>query len=208
MSVITPTITTDDPHEYRDQMDLISSYSQGVHLDFSDGIFAPTKLLAIGRAWRREDLVTHAHIMYKNPLVELEDIKKLDADLVVLHAESDNLKECLEQLVMSGVRTGIALLSETSIDVLNDYEDLFEHVLVFGGHLGYQGGEADLSLLEKVRVLHTRYPDVEIGWDGGGNDTNTKRITEAGVNVLNVGGYLKNAKNPKKVYDTLTSLVS
>ena len=209
MALITPTITTADPHEYREQMELISAFSEGVHLDFADGILAPTELLPIDQAWRRDDLITHAHVMYKNPVKIVDHIIKLQADLVVLHVESENLKSALETLQESGTRTGIALLPETSIENLKELgvEGLYDHVLVFGGHLGFQGGDADLDQLKKVKLLKQEYPDMEISWDGGVSDKNAKQIADAGVDILNTGGFIKNAEDPRNAYDTLSSLI-
>ena len=208
MSIVVPTITTDDPHEYREQMTLIASFSEGVHLDFADGEFAPTELLPLASAWRDDLLITHAHIMYQRPLEVIEDIMQLDADLVILHVESDDVEKCLEQLQENGTRTGLALLPETPVGELSRFKDLFDHVLVFGGHLGYQGGEADLDQLQKVRKIKKMYPDVELAWDGGIKPDNIRQIAEAGVSVLNVGGAIKNAKSPQKAYDELVSLLS
>lgn len=209
MSVICPTITTDDAHEYREQLELIATYSEGVHLDFADGDLAPTKMLPIDQAWRTDDLIVHAHVMYQKPLEEIEAIMHLEADLVILHAEADELKECLEILQENGTRTGIALLPETSVAELKemDIDDLFDHVLVFGGNLGYQGGTADLSNLKKVKKIQEEYPDIEIGWDGGVNLENVAEIAGSGVTVLNVGGYFKKSKDPKKAYELMLSLV-
>jgi pentose-5-phosphate-3-epimerase len=209
MVVITPTITTDDVHKYREQMEKIATIADGVHLDFADGVFAPNQLLPIDEAWRSEDLVTHAHIMYQKPLDVIDEIMHLEADLVVLHAESDDIKRCLELLLENGTRTGIALLPETSLADLKDLEidDLFDHVLVFGGRLGFQGGSADLDQLDKVKRIKSAYPDMEIAWDGGVDDKNIKQIVAAGVSVVNVGGFIKNSHYPKNAYDTLVSLV-
>lgn len=210
MSIITPTITTSDPHEYREQMKLIASYAEGVHLDFSGGVFTPQTLLPIEDAWRSDDLITHAHIMYQDPGEIIDDIMQLEADLVILHIESDNVKSSLHTLRENGTRTGVALLPESTLADLKemDIDGLFDHVLVFGGHLGYQGGKADLTQLDKVRELREEYPDIEIAWDGGVNAENARQIADAGVDVLNVGGYLKNAKNPKKTYADLVKLLS
>lgn len=210
MSIITPTITTADPHEFREQTELIETYAAGVHLDFADGVFAPTDLLSVEKAWRSDGLITHAHIMYQKPSEVIDDIIQLEADLVILHAESDNLRGCLEILQENGTRCGVALLPETSVADLKelDIDELFNHVLVFGGHLGYQGGKADLDMLSKVKKLRELYPDIEIGWDGGVNEENATEIATAGVDILNVGGALSGAKNPKKAYKTLASLVS
>lgn len=209
MAVITPTITTDDPHLYRDQLEQIAQFADGVHIDFADGVLAPTSLLPLDRAWRSDDIITHIHVMYQNPLEYVDDIVALEADLVVLHAEAEDLKEVLEALNELGVRTGVALLPETSVADLQELEvdELFDHILVFGGHLGYQGGEADLTQLHKIRELKGVYPDVEIGWDGGINDQNVAQLKESGVEVLNVGGYIKNAESPKKAYETLCALI-
>ena len=201
MAVITPTITTDDPHVFRDDLDRIATFSEGVHIDFADGILAPVSLLPVDKAWRHDDLITHVHIMYQQPLEVIDEIQALEADLVILHAESDDVKEALETLSEQGIRTGIALLPETSVADLADLriDDLFDHILVFAGHLGYQGGKADMSQVHKVEELRVRYPDVEIGWDGGVSDTNVQELVAAGVDVLNVGGFIKNAENPKKL---------
>lgn len=210
MSIVTPTITTVDPHEFRSQMDVIATYAEGVHLDFADGIFAPTELLPIEMAWRHDSLITHAHIMYQDPFAVLDDIIHLEADLVIIHAESDNVKKTLEHLVENGTRTGIALLPETTVSELEelDCEGLFEHVLIFGGHLGYQGGQADLSQLHKIAAIKERFGDIEIGWDGGVNEANIQEISKAGVSIINVGGALRQAQYPKKTYSKLQSLVS
>lgn len=210
MAVITPTITTGDAHEYRSQMELIATYAEGVHIDFADGEFAPTMLVPIEQGWRSDDLITHAHIMYQKPLEHIDDIVHLEADLVILHAESDDVAECLEILQEHGTRTGIALLPETSVAELQEMaiDDRFDHVLVFGGNLGYQGGEADLSNLKKVQKLRELYPDIEIGWDGGVNDENITQIVQAGVDVINTGGYLRRAEDPKSTYEKLKALLS
>lgn len=208
MAVVTPTITTDDPHEYRDQMALIKTFSEGIHLDFADGVFAPTKLLPIDQAWRDDDMITHAHIMYQDPMSVIDDILHLEADLVILHAESENVKEALRALNDNGTRAGIALLPETSwADIRElDIDRLYDHVLVFGGHLGYQGGEADLSQLSKAKVIKQEAGDIEIGWDGGVNLDNVAQITQAGVDVLNVGGALRHAKHPQHLFKNMQKL--
>jgi ribulose-phosphate 3-epimerase len=210
MSVIAPTITTNDPHEYRNQMEIIDGYSDGVHIDFSDGVFSPSELLPIDQAWRIDDLITHAHIMYQKPLEVIDDIIGLQADLAILHIESDDIKKCLVGLEKNGTRAGIALLAESTLaDVQDlDIDGLFDHILVFGGHLGSQGGVADLKQIDKVKSLKQAYPYAEIAWDGGVTIENAKQIAKAGVDVLNVGGCLKNAEDPEKTYEQLVSLVS
>ncbi|MGH7237825.1 MAG: hypothetical protein ACREGF_04790, partial [Candidatus Saccharimonadales bacterium] len=83
-----------------------------------------------------------------------------------------------------------------------------DHVLVFSGHLGNFGGHADLKLLDKVKQIKAAQPRLEIGWDGGVNDRNAAKLAEAGVQVLNAGGYLHGAKNPAEAYQKLKDLAN
>ncbi len=207
---IFPTITTNNVHEYRQQMETIYKYASGVHLDFSDGVFAPTRLLPIDRAWRIDGFRTHVHLMQQKPIESVDDIITLLPDLVILHAESDNVLEALIKIRVARIRCGIALLPETDVDYLASLkaDKLFDHILVFAGNLGYQGAESDLEQVKKVKRLVELYPDIELSWDGGINAENIKEISDSGIDVLNVGGYLHKSKHPKKSYDNLLNLVS
>jgi pentose-5-phosphate-3-epimerase len=82
----------------------------------------------------------------------------------------------------------------------------FDQVLIFSGHLGYHGGEADLGLLDKVAKVRAHHPEAEIAWDGGINDQNAAKLVAGGVNVLNVGGYIQNSSTPQEAYATLEAI--
>jgi ribulose-phosphate 3-epimerase len=60
-----------------------------------------------------------------------------------------------------------------------------------------------LKLLNKVTELRKLKPELEIGWDGGINVDNAKQLSEGGVDVLNVGGAIQKAEDPKAAYDKL-----
>ena len=79
--------------------------------------------------------------------------------------------------------------------------------MIFSGNLGQNGGTADLLQLEKVRILKRIKASVEIGWDGGANIENVRTIAQAGVNIINVGSALANAKNPTKMFAALSAEV-
>ena len=44
-SVICPCVTAQDPHAYREQMARIAPFAERIHVDFSDGILAPVRLI-------------------------------------------------------------------------------------------------------------------------------------------------------------------
>ena len=60
--------------------------------------------------------------------------------------------------------------------------------------------------LEKVRLIKAINPTVEIGWDGGANDTNARQLMEGGIDVINCGGYL-HGDNPLAAWHRIQQIV-
>ncbi|MDQ3065396.1 MAG: hypothetical protein M3Q36_03960 [bacterium] len=208
MATICPTVTCTDSRSYRQSIERIADFAQRIHIDFADGVFAPTKLVPIDEAWWPVGLIVDFHVMYKKPMDYIEDIIVQQPNLVVIHAEADGVAEFLNELEGLGINRGIALLKNTPVAAISAYLDKVEHALVFSGDLGHYGGTVDYSLLDKIKDLKQIKPDLEIGWDGGINQESAKRLTDGGVDVLNVGGFIQNASDPEKAYDTLESSIS
>ncbi len=208
MAVICPTVTTDDPHVYRQQVEKVAAFANRIHIDLADGILAPIKLLSIDKLWIPDDLIVDIHLMYQDPASVVDKIIELKPNLLVFHAEADgNFAEIASKLQSAGVKVGLALLASTEVDTIKDVICSVDHVLVFSGNLGYFGGTADLELLDKVSDLKQLKPELEVGWDGGINDYNAKGLTQGGVDVLNVGGYIQKSEYPEKAYATLMEAI-
>ena len=79
--------------------------------------------------------------------------------------------------------------------------------MIFSGELGTFGGHADMDLTSKIDQIRSINPKIEIGWDGGVNEHNAGQLAQAGVDVLNVGGFLQRAEHPDSAYARLESLV-
>ncbi len=209
MVSICPTITTDNPATYRLQIEQTLGYAHRLHIDLSDGIFTNNKLIDIDEVWWPGGVRADLHVMYADPFEHTEALIALQPQLVIVHAEADgDFGAFAERLHHHGIETGIALLPQTPASTLGGALELIDHVLVFSGNLGHFGGQADMQLLEKVREIRRLKPTVEIGWDGGVNDQNAKALAEAGVDVLNVGGFLHGAQNPVAAYDSLLTAIT
>jgi ribulose-phosphate 3-epimerase len=206
---ICPTVTAFNNHQYRAQMERIEPFAKRVHIDLMDGEFAPTKSPGLDQVWWPDNMIADIHLMYQRPLEELERLINLQPDLVVIHYEAqvDHLKFAV-QLQDQGIKAGLALLPNTTAEDVGDLLPNFDHVLVFSGDLGYHGGHADLRLLDKVSQLREQFPPLEISWDGGINEQNANALHEAGVQVLNVGGFIQNADDPDLHYRNLLKIIS
>lgn len=206
-AVICPTVTAFNKTQYLEQLAQISEFAGRVHIDLMDGIFAPTKSQSLIHSWWQRGQKVDLHVMYQNPLDLLDDLIAKHPNLVILQAESDNVSGVVHELHEHRIKVGIALLQETSVDVLHHFASVIDHVLVFSGTLGRHGGTADFAMLDKVRFIKQRFPHLEVGWDGGINDQNARQLVEAGVDVLNVGGFIQRAQEPKQQYELLAHLV-
>lgn len=210
MAIVVPTITAENPHVYREQIERVQNFAKRIHIDLMDGIFTPNKSVNTAQVWWPEVLQADIHIMHEHPLVAIDSLLTLKPNLIVVQAEcKDDLLEICTKVRAAGVKIGISLLADTLVSEVEDILSEIDQLLIFSGNLGYQGGSSvDFSLLEKVTEAKVVNPLLEIAWDGGLNDVNIQNIAEAGIDVLNVGGYIHTAKNPELAYTTLCKLIA
>lgn len=209
MAVICPTVTAYEPHQYRIQMENLVPFTKRVHIDLMDGKFAPTSSPELERIWWPHEFIADIHLMYQKPMDYLDQLIKLKPHMVVIHNEAEvHHMHFAAALHKAGIKTGLAILRDTPVDYAFQIMHSFDQVLIFSGNLGYHGGEADLGLLDKVAKVRAHHPEAEIAWDGGINDQNAKQLVDGGVDVLNVGGYIAKADNPKEAYAKLEAVIN
>ena len=207
MSVIVPTILTNDKNLYMRQYETYSKFAKRIQVDISDGIFTPTLTMDESNAWRQPDWAAlDLHMMVMNPSAHLPVILKLKPSLVIFHAESnENLLPIFATLKQAGIRSGVAILKQTYPGKIAPYIQAAAHVLIFAGQLGAQGGQADMLQTEKVHIIKSIKSEVEIGWDGGANLKNVRALAHANIDVINVGSALATSPDPAKTYAELTA---
>ena len=128
--------------------------------------------------------------------------------MVIVHNEATvHHMHFAAELHRHDIKTGLAVLKETPIEWTEQIMHSFDQILIFSGDLGHHGGQADLELLEKVSFVKQHHPEAEVAWDGGINEENAKQLVDAGVKVLNVGGYIQKSQTPQEAYDKLVSVI-
>lgn len=209
MSVIAPAITVETPDEYKAQIENIHSFAERVHIDISDGEFAPSFLIGAAQVWWPQGWTVDIHAMVARPSDHLETLISLKPNMIIFHAETqEDIVPILQRVKAAGIKAGIALLKSTVPNTITSAIETADHVMIFSGELGKHGGTASLMQLEKVRLIRAIRQDVEIGWDGGVNIENAYSIAQGGVDVLNVGGTIATAADPQSVYATLVSEIN
>lgn len=202
MSEIVPTITTNDKNIYHRQYQVYTQFAKRVHVDICDGIFAPSQTIDVSYAWRDQSWAPmDLHMMVMNPSQHLQYILKVRPALCIFHAEaSENLLPLFATLKQANIRSGVAILKQTYPGKIAAYLKAADQCLIFAGKLGYQGGEADMLQIEKIPIVRSISPQIEIAWDGGANLKNIRELSHAGADIINVGSAIASAPDPAKMY--------
>lgn len=209
MSVIAPAVLAENPDDYKAKIERIQSFAQRIHIDISDGEFAPTFTINAAQAWWPQEWKADIHAMVARPSEHLETLISLKPHLIIFHAEaSENIVPILQHVKKFGIKAGVALLRSTVPSNVSAMIAEADHVMIFSGDLGKYGGTANMMQLEKVRLIRAIRTDVEIGWDGGVTVENAYSLAQGGIDVLNVGGTLDKTEDPQTVYATLVNEIN
>lgn len=209
MSIIAPAITVENPGDYRAAIERLHSFAPRVHIDISDGEFTPNALMDVGSLYWPANWTVDIHAMVVRPSEYVQKLVELHPNTIIFHAEvQEDLVPTLQLVRQAGIRAGLALLRPTVPKTVQPLIEIADHVMIFSGELGRYGGVARLMQLEKVRLIRTIKPNVEIGWDGGASPDNVYSLSQGGVDVINVGGAINNAADPAAVYEEMVSEIS
>ena len=208
-AVITPAILAENAAQYKEQVDRITGFAERVHIDLTDGEFAPTFTVSIPELWAPEGWTIDIHAMVNKLDEYVPKLIALRPHLIIIHAEAEgDVLGALKEIKRSGIMAGLALLRPTVPQTVEELIKEAEHVLIFSGELGKFGGTASLMQLEKIRLVKMINPNVEIGWDGGVMVDNAYSLVQGGVNVLNVGGTIQKATDPPAMFAKLQQEIS
>lgn len=209
MSQIVPTIMTETVDQFRAESEKVGAFARRVHIDISDGEFAPTFLLSENQIYWPQGWEVDIHAMVARPSEHIAKLIQLKPSLVIFHAETqEDIRVHFAALKQAGIKTGVALLKTTVPSTVEQIIKEADHVMIFSGDLGHHGGTASLMQLEKIRLVKKIKPDVEIGWDGGVTLENAYTLTQGGVDVLNVGGAIANSPTPTDTYNELVKEIN
>jgi ribulose-phosphate 3-epimerase len=209
MSVIAPAILCGTPEDYKAQIERIHGFAERVHIDICDGEFTPNYTISPAQVWWPQEWMVDIHMMVARPSEYLETIISLKPNMVIFHVEvQQDILPVMKHVKKFGIKVGVALLRPTVPASVRAAIEEADHVMIFSGTLGSYGGTASLMQIEKIRIIRSLKPGIEIGWDGGITPENAFTIAQGGVDVLNVGGSIASSPDPRSVYAKLVSEIN
>ena len=175
-----------------------------VHVDVMDGHFVPNLTMGpmIVKAIRPyTETFFDVHLMISDPEKYAPAYIQAGADGITVHAEAcgERLEEILRELKHQGVRVGCAISPDTPWTVLEPVLPMLDMVLVMTVYPGFGGQKLIPQTLDKVRVIRSRYPELDIQVDGGVNSETLPEVLEAGANVIVMGTAFFRAEDPSKL---------
>ena len=130
------------------------------------------------------------HIISSNPSVYFPLIEAHKPDLVTFQFE--NLMSSINLPKIKGVKYGLALVSDTPVDVFEQYKDQCDFVLIMTTTPGQSGGKFRKDNFKKIRRFRSTFPVKDIHIDGGVNDETGFILRILGVNSVVSGSFLVN----------------
>jgi ribulose-phosphate 3-epimerase len=187
-----------------------------IHVDVMDGHFVPN--LTIGppviKALKKNCKIKFdVHLMISPVHKYIEAYSDAGADIITIHPEAtDNLSESILKIKRLNKLVGVSLNPESQVDLIRDYLNQIDLVLIMSVNPGFGGQKFMPEVLDKIRELKkiqkNQNIDFDIEIDGGINFENSKVAIEAGANILVSGTTIFKSNNGdiKKNIDLLKSL--
>jgi ribulose-phosphate 3-epimerase len=119
----------------------------------------------------------------------IESYAEAGADIITIHPEAtDDLESSILKIKQLNKKVGVSLNPESKIDLILDFLDKIDLVLIMSVNPGFGGQKFMPEVLEKIKKLRKiqdeRNLNFDIEIDGGINFENYKKAIDAGANIL------------------------
>ncbi len=186
-----------------------------IHVDVMDGHFVPNLTIGppvIKSLRKHSTLPFDVHLMISPVHKYIENFANAGADIITFHPEaSENIDETINHIKSLNKKVGLSLNPNTGINVIENFLDKINLVLVMSVHPGFGGQKFMPEVLKKIKDLHqikkNKNLNFDIEVDGGINFDNSKIVKDAGANILVSGTtiFKENKGDIKKNIDSLRS---
>ena len=174
-----------------------------IHVDVMDGHFVPNLTIGppvIKALKKHSSIIFDVHLMISPVHNYIEAYAEAGADIITIHPEATaDLSSSILKVKKLKKKVGISLNPETKTDVIYDFLDKIDLVLIMSVYPGFGGQKFMPEVLDKVkelkRVQKEKNLDFDIEIDGGINFDNSKSAIQAGVNILVSGTTIFKSNN-------------
>ena len=178
------------------------------HIDVMDGLFVESFTNEIMEEYCKyiksiSNIPLDIHLMVKDVKNFVDSYLIFNPNIITFHCEACKNKEEVMNLINyikeKGRRVGISIKPETDVKEILEFLPYVHVVLVMTVEPGKGGQELILPTIEKIKELNSYREehklDYEIEADGGIKVENSKKIIDAGADILVAGTAIINSKD-------------
>lgn len=202
---IAPSILSADFGKLNEEVASIEKFCDWVHVDVMDGHFVPN--ITIGASvvnCIKTKLVKDVHLMIDSPEKFVVDFAKAGTNYLTVHYEAcPDLRAVFGLIRENGMKCGVSVKPETPIDVLKEFLEELDLVLVMSVEPGFGGQKFMESALGKISWLRDMGFKGEVSVDGGINSETGPACVKAGASVLVAGNYIFGAEDREEAVKKL-----
>ena len=179
-----------------------------IHVDVMDGHFVPNLTIGpdvIKQIRPLSKKIFDVHLMISPVDKYIEQFANAGADIITFHPEATkDTGETIDLIKSYKKKVGISLKPKSKINLIRDYLDKIDLVLIMSVEPGFGGQKFMPEVLPKLKelkkIINQKKYNVDLEIDGGINFQNSKAVKEAGANILVSGStiFKENSGDLKK----------
>ena len=171
-----------------------------IHIDVMDKTFVDNvaySIEEINEINKISNKKLDIHLMVNDPIKYINSFNNMNIEYIIFHVEIDKDINNLINIVHGmGYKCGLAINPNTNIDVLEQYINNIDLILVMSVMPGYGGQLFINSIYNKLESLRNKYKNITISVDGGINQDNIYKLRSL-VDMLVIGSYLSTETKEK-----------
>jgi len=209
---IIPVINVKTKQKFEEKLHQLSKFSGIFQIDVADGNFTswknwnePQELKTIKGIRDKFEL----HLMVKSPEIVVPLWLETRPKRIIIHQEAlRNFDTVYKMCQIARVELALALNPSTPIDSIKGYLKKINFVVFLSVAPGPSGQKFEWYVLDKVKDLRKKYPQLNIEVDGGINEETFSEVLKAGVNYLAIGSAIFESENPREKIIAFRKLLS
>ncbi|WP_405395632.1 ribulose-phosphate 3-epimerase [Maribacter sp. Asnod2-G09] len=176
------------------------------HIDVMDGVFVPNisyGMPVVKAIQKHATKPLDVHLMIVDPDRYLEEFANLGAHILTVHYEAcTHLHRTIQAIKALGMKAGVALNPHTNVMLLEDIIQDIDVVLIMSVNPGFGGQSFIENTYDKIKatkaLITRKKSSALIEVDGGVTTANSKKLIEAGADILVAGSFVFKSADPIK----------
>ena len=183
-----------------------------IHVDVMDGKYVKKKVNSFKEVKTISSLTQKrldVHFMVSKPLKYIDDFANLNVSYMSFHLDTkNNIEEIINKTKLYGIKVGIVLNPDDSIEKVIPYLDKIDLVLIMTVTPGESGQTLIESIIPKIFALKKQIKEkglnVLVSADGGINVSNNYMLK--GCDILVCGSSISNSSNYQETINELREI--